>query len=164
MRMSRKAKNARKRSMVALYGNIALERAYCRNCDSSSFIKADKFVCCGSPAPKVPAKFYRESDAPERRKQPPKREQRLILAEQNLRCYYCLERFGTLKFRVGTPIILSITWDHQVPYAFSCNNESKNFVAACQVCNGIKSDHIFKELEEARSFIKNIRRAKGYDW
>lgn len=41
-------------------------------------------------------------------------------------------------------------------------NSTPNFVAACHVCNGIKSDKLFQTLDEARVFIQLAREAKGY--
>ena len=40
-----------------------------------------------------------------------------------------------------------------MPYAYSLNNLSANFGAACHICNGWKSDHVFQSLDEARVYL-----------
>jgi len=52
-------------------------------------------------------------------------------------------------------------WDHYIPYAYSQNNYPYNFVAACALCNGIKSSHLFDTLEEAIEYVKRRRAKKG---
>jgi len=73
-------------------------------------------------------------------------------------------RFGERRKRNGKSFTITINWDHRLPYSFSRNNYSRNFVAACQVCNGIKSDKIFQELDEAQIYIQGERKSKGYDF
>jgi hypothetical protein len=73
-------------------------------------------------------------------------------------------RLESTRFRNGKPIIIKTNWDHQLPYAFSQNNATSNFVAACHVCNGIKSDRLFKTIEEAQVYLASKRKQKGYDF
>ena len=61
-------------------------------------------------------------------------------------------------------LTIKVNWDHQLPYAFSQNNATSNFVAACHVCNGIKSDRLFKTVEEAQLYLAQKRKQKGYDF
>lgn len=57
---------------------------------------------------------------------------------------------------------LKLQWDHVDPWVYSLNNKDQNFVAACQICNGIKSSMIFNSVEEARVYIQGARKTKGY--
>jgi 5-methylcytosine-specific restriction endonuclease McrA len=59
--------------------------------------------------------------------------------------------------------ILKVNWDHVVPFSYSQNNYAYNFVAACQICNGIKGSQMFKTLEEARIHIRAIRDVRVED-
>jgi hypothetical protein len=34
---------------IALYGNVAIEKGYCPNCHTNSFIRHGCFVCCDTP-------------------------------------------------------------------------------------------------------------------
>jgi 5-methylcytosine-specific restriction endonuclease McrA len=150
--------------VMALYGNVALERGYCPNCKSTSFIKNGNLVCCDIPVSDQPKKFHRETEAPQHRKTPPKAAKNRILEEQEDRCFYCGVWLESTRFRNGKPFTIKVNWDHQLPYAFSQNNATSNFVAACHVCNGIKSDRLFKTVEEAQLYLAQKRQQKGYDF
>lgn len=150
--------------VIALYGNVAIEKGYCPNCDAVSFIKNGKFVCCGTLLLSEPKKFHRETEAPQHRKTPPKAEKDRILGEQEDRCFYCNVLFDSTRFRNGRSFQIRVNWDHQLPYAFSQNNTTSNFVAACHICNGIKSDRLFKTIEEAQVYLAGKRKQKGYDF
>jgi 5-methylcytosine-specific restriction endonuclease McrA len=60
----------------------------------------------------------------------------------------------------GRPKVLSPVWDHLVPYVYGYDNSDDNFVAACQICNNIKSSKLFSSLEEAREYINARLEAK----
>jgi hypothetical protein len=150
--------------VIALYGNVAIEKAYCPNCDAVSFVKNGKFVCCDTALLGEPKKFHRETVAPQHRKTPPKAEKDRILDEQEDRCLYCGVRFESTRFRHGKLFRIKVNWDHQLPYVFSQNNATSNFVAACHVCNGIKSNRVFKTIEEAQVYLAGKRKQKGYDF
>ncbi len=150
--------------VIALYGNVALARGYCKKCRGMYFIKNGHFVCCDTPIAEEPKRFKRESEAPLGRKTPPKAEKDKILEEQEYRCFYCDVLLESTRFRNGKPLTVRIHWDHQLPYAYSQNNATSNFVAACHVCNGIKSDRLFRTVEEAQVYLANKRKQKGYDY
>ena len=149
---------------MALYGNIALERGYCKECDTTAFVRNGKLACCGAEFSKVPDKYYRVSGSPQGRKTPPAAEKRRILEEQENKCFYCDVEFDSLRWRNGRAIRIKLHWDHKLPYAYSQNNHTSNFVAACHVCNGIKSDKVFQTVEEAQIYLQDKRKAKGYDF
>lgn len=152
------------RMSVALYGNVSIPRGYCKDCEGMSFIRNGRFACCGELVEGAPGKFERMSEPLFGRKTPPKREKDRILREQNDRCFYCGVLLGSRRYRNGLPFLVKVNWDHQLPFAFSQNNKTENFVAACHVCNGIKSSHLFQTVEEAQVYIAEKRKSKGYDF
>lgn len=97
-----------------------------------------------------------------KRKQIPRWLREKIIQEQELRCFYCHEEFSAPLWRRGRRINKQINIDHWEPFSFSGDNRECNIVASCSVCNGIKSDLIFKNLNECRKYIAQQRRAKGY--
>lgn len=86
-----------------------------------------------------------------------------IRAAQLGRCLYCELPIGTRVKRGGKVEALTAQWDHFVPYSYLAQNPEANWVLACQVCNRIKNDRMFKTIEEARAVILKARDAKGYE-
>ena len=148
---------------IALYGNVGIERGYCKACGTNAFIKNGRLTCCGAPINGEPKKFYRECEAPQGRRTPPAAEKRRILEEQENRCFYCGLSFDDHNYRRSLPVKLKLHWDHQLPYSYSQNNKTANFVASCHICNGIKSNKLFQTVEEAQVFIQSRRKLKGYE-
>lgn len=155
---------SRSRDVIALFGNIAIERKYCKECDTNALVVKGRLQCCGALVESKPTKFVRESAPEQRRRTPPKKDKDRILRQQEDQCFYCGARFGSIRSRHGDPFVIKINWDHQLPYAMSQNNYAYNFVAACQVCNGIKSDRIFQTIDEAKIYLTAKRRQKGFDF
>src|SRR3990167_11031147 len=132
---------------MALYGNIAIEKAICPECGKSSFVRNGESVCCSEPVDGLPSRFKRESLSPDVRKLPPVGERRRVLELQENCCFYCGAGFGTRHQRKGRWFTIRVHWDHQVPYSFSQDNRPVNFVAACHVCNLFKSNKVFADVE-----------------
>lgn len=160
--MSRR--KTKKLAVIALFGSVQMERGYCLLCKSTAFIKDGCFVCCGSIADRKPDKFQRESELSQRRKLPSREEQEQILADQDYSCFYCGASFGSIHTRRNEQLILKITWDHKFPFSWFGDNRPSNFVAACQICNGIKHDMVFPDLTEAQVYLALKRKQKGYDF
>lgn len=154
-----------RKPVVVLFGNVSIPKAYCPFCKHEAFIIMGRYACCDASAEGfVPSRFIRESIPEARRKLPPMAERRRILALQGVRCFYCNVPFGSEVLRHGVPITISIHWDHQLPFAYAQNNKTTNFVAACHVCNALKSSKLFQTVEEAVEFLAVRRKDKGYDW
>jgi len=98
----------------------------------------------------------RMSQAADVRRQPTAEEKGLILELQENCCLYCQRRFDSAVIRKGKLSWLRVTWDHVVPFSYSQNNSAVNFVAACQICNGIKGSLMFVTIEEARVYIASL--------
>jgi hypothetical protein len=153
-----------KDAVIALYGNEKIVKGYCENCKVRAFIIDGMFSCCGEKTNIEPKKFRRETDARFKRDRPSKKGREAILKAQFNRCIYCNVEFGTYRFKKGKPVKILIHWDHFMPFAYGANNKTSNFVAACHVCNGIKSSHVFNSLDEAKVELAAKRQEKGYDF
>jgi 5-methylcytosine-specific restriction endonuclease McrA len=143
-----------KPQILSLYGNVAIPKGYCPDCATYAFIINNKLQCCDAPVARCsPTKIRRESEPEYIRKQPPKSTQKLLLEEQDYRCFYCNARFGDHRIYNGRERVIKLNWDHMVPWIYSQNNASANFVAACQHCNGLKKAMIFDTLDQARIYL-----------
>jgi 5-methylcytosine-specific restriction endonuclease McrA len=122
--------------------------------------------CCGKKHEPTPERWKRESEPLELRRRPGEADKRRILDEQGHLCFYCFQPFGYFVRRPGKArsCRLRQEWDHAVPYSYSQNNNATNFVAACHVCNGLKSDYVFATPDEARVRLDDLRRQAGYDF
>ena len=148
----------------AVFGNTIIPRGKCPKCGRQSFIIDENFVCCGERAGKI-NKFYKSESAAENRRYTPSiNTKKEILQNQNYRCIYCEKSFDGYVWRKGKGIKLKVAWDHFLPFCFSYNNHETNFLAACQICNGIKSDLVFDSIQEAQTYIQTKREEKGYNY
>lgn len=157
-----------RKTHLAMFGDVGLVRGFCQECQSTAIVLDGRLQCCDVPFQEKPDRWKRISEASELRKKPPAEVKAAILEAQEDRCIYCERRFGSWVRRRGAPqrvglaIRLCVTWDHFVPFSFVRSNPDENFVAACQVCNGIKRDRLFGTVDEARVYIAAQREAK-YD-
>jgi 5-methylcytosine-specific restriction endonuclease McrA len=155
-----------KQAHKALYGNVALTRGFCSDCRSYAFVIGGLLACCDTEYDGKVKGHKQMSAARKKRKSLSKYEMQNILESQDYKCIYCDFSFGAVVWRakpIGKAIILRVTFDHFVPFNFSLNNKATNFVAACQVCNGIKSNKVFDSIVDAKRHIQKRRKAKGYD-
>lgn len=153
---------ARKAPYVAMYGNIKIEKQWCVDCDGYSFVIDGKLVCCDTPAGDLPTRYKRESIPEDRRHMLKKADKEAMIEEQEHRCFYCGRRFGMIVYRKARPTILKVHFDHLVPFSLTQNNNPRNIVASCHVCNLIKRDFCFQTLEEAQVYILDKWQQKGY--
>ena len=133
-----------------------MDRAWCGRCQSWALVVDGCLACCDSPATAQsngPLEVRRMVDHVAPRKGPAGGVKQAILEAQGGCCAYCDRRFGTaIEFR-GRLRFLRVCWDHLVPYSYSHNNLGDNFVAACQMCNGWKSNLMFQTMDDARVFL-----------
>jgi endogenous inhibitor of DNA gyrase (YacG/DUF329 family) len=93
-----------------------------------------------------------------KRKQPTKKRQIFLLQNQENRCYWCGNLFGSefinKKYKA---IILVPVWDHYVPFSFTLKSNDEQFVASCQLCNQFKGSFVVsnKNEDNVRSIIRN---------
>lgn len=147
---------------IGLYGSVGLTKERCRFCHTVAFVLDGKLACCGSDSQEKPEGYKRESLPDQARKLPPAKAREYQLAGQDYRCFYCERSFDSLVYRNNAPVKLRLQWDHYVPYAYSQNNSASNFVAACHVCNSIKTDLCFLTVDEAKTYVHTKLQEKGY--
>lgn len=147
----------RKEGVFAVYGNIGLIRSWCESCERMALAVDGKRQCCGSTTSEKPEKWKRVVEPEFKRRLPSRSERAACLERQEGRCIYCDRPFGSYERRKGKFVRLRVNWDHFVPYVYSANNSDINFVAACQICNHIKSDKMFQTIDEARVHIQVTR-------
>lgn len=156
------------RKEIYYYGNVPLERVVCPRCKEWCIVQKGKTPCCEIEIEfddSLSIRRFRPSTPPQHRKPPTAKEKGAILDSQHFRCIYCLQEFGvTLTRNDYEEITLSVEFDHCVPFDYDQNNMIENFVAACQVCNGLKSNFHFRDLMQAREYLRETRKGKGYDW
>lgn len=149
-------------SYVGLYGSVALKKGFCKKCQGFAFVIDGKLRCCDEAYIDDPKRYRRESEAEPRKRRPPKEYAEAQLKEQGNRCFWCGIEFGRRILRRGTPIKTELAWDHMIPFTYSNDNRTRNFVASCHVCNSIKGSLIFKTIEECRTYVYLKRQEKGY--
>ena len=87
-------------------------------------------------------------------------ERKRILDLQGNKCLYCNREFGSMYMRNGKILSTRLHFDHLIPYSYSQNN-TNNFVAVCNICNGIKSNKMFDTVEEVFHYVEYNRKKKG---
>lgn len=92
-----------------------------------------------------------------RRKLPPWHIREDILNSQRKCCFYCGFPLEDWFLWNGKPIFTKTQWDHLLPFSYSCSNNNDNFVAACQVCNGLKSSKVFETINELVTYVRQKR-------
>ena len=132
------------------YGRVVMFRMFCPSCQETAFVIKGKMACCGV-TPDMPsrAKTKRVSEAEWKRSRISEKLKKRILAQQENRCAYCDEN-----------ITGRACFDHVVCWSYCGNNDESNLVAACNICNGIKSNLVFNTLEEARNYVIGKRGAR----
>lgn len=93
------------------------------------------------------------SEPPHIRKLPPLLVRRRLLVDAGNRCVYCCRPFGAWEFVRGRMRRIRLEWDHAVPWCYSQNNYSENFLPACNFCNGWKHATMFRTLDEAQVYL-----------
>lgn len=146
---------------IAIYGSVAIEKGYCRECRDYSFVVDGKLVCCDTPPSSPPRSYHRVSTSGRIATRLTKAQREAKLKQQNYRCCYCLRPFGNVVIRRTRQIVLKWEWDHFVPVAYARDNSTDNFVAACQVCNSLKSARCFDTWEEAHAYLREKWVSKG---
>lgn len=134
-----------------IYGSTVIPSQKCPSCGDRAFVIDGRMSCCDVRVyGQVGDEFKIEVDkVGARRGYPPAWRQREILLEQANRCFYCGDEFGTYRTLSGKNRVVKLSWDHVVPFSFDGNN--RDYVAACSVCNGIKNNLHFADIETAKA-------------
>lgn len=152
-----------------IYGNSTLIKLYCSFCQDYAFIVDGHYTCCRKKVVDIESQKYvikRECDSIHSNRYLSKKNKEMILTEQSNRCFYCDKTFGSTVLRINKHkekvINIRPQFDHIIPFVYNQNNDKLNYVAACQICNGIKSDLMFNDLDAAKIYIINRMKEKGY--
>lgn len=152
--MGRKRKGVR-----TLYGNTAILKAYCGDCNGYFFVMSGILKCCGRRADKPEEHKTKRESSPEYIRRIPKKDKEEALKLQNYVCVYCgADLMGFTWNRRGkhwSPV--KTHYDHFVPWTYSQDSSLSNIVAACSKCNHVKSSLVFNTLDEARVYILGKR-------
>ncbi len=108
-----------------------------------------------------------------KRYKPSATQQADLLTEWGNRCVYCRLPFGLLIWKSGigsmigsgmntlryyrsnhAAIVLHVEWDHFTPFTYSDSSADDQFLPACQVCNQLKGDKLFRSIEGAREYLE----------
>jgi hypothetical protein len=136
-----------------LFGSTAMLHGFCPRCDDNGFATPEgNCLDCKTPM-NIARKVRREVKAQFKRRQPSPAYRQAQLERQAQRCYWCRREFGEYLVRRGSHCQLRVCWDHFIPFSFTGSCDDIEFVAACQVCNGIKTDHMFDTEDECRAYI-----------
>ncbi len=152
-------------AQATFYGSVILMKAKCPACGSLSIVLDGKSACC-DVALEAPDRYRtkREGEGEDRRSRIPQSLREEIIRSQGFRCIYCMQRLDGAafnKFRNKT-VALRIHIDHFICWKFSRDNSYENLLAACHICNGIKSDYLFENFLECQDFILHRRAARGW--
>ena len=144
------------RGHLALYGNISIPRQFCFSCRRHAFVLNNIFQCCDKTVEGLEIrKIKRFSLPPAHRVGPSKKEQKRLLGLYGYKCAYCEQGFGWWVRYHSEKKKLRITWDHNIPWAFSQDNSKENFMPCCQFCNGWKNSFMFQTLIETKIYMMN---------
>lgn len=149
----------------ALYGNVAILRGRCPECKANAFISDGEFQCCGLKTAEASAtKLKRMSMHAGRKITPSKTLRDAALTRQSHRCFYCHFQFGdVVENKLTSKVrVLRVDMDHVEPYNWQRNQVPDNFVAACQICNGIKGAALYASPDDARAYVQHRRGKKGW--
>lgn len=137
-----------------VYGNTVLPSDWCPRCQRQSLIVGGLFTCCNKAVEELPAEqvIFEVDKVGAKRRKPSKKWRDKCLAEQENKCFYCGDTFGTERRIQGEWKTVNLVWDHVVPFVFNHNNHL--FVAACSLCNAMKSCLMFADLDEAKRVLQ----------
>lgn len=149
----------------AIYGKIKLERMYCESCKGSTIVLEGIKQCCEGAADDILSEEEEIMVSPRSiRKSLSQKRKKEILKKQDNKCLYCDLPFGTPYLRKNVFCLTRVNWDHLVPFSYTQTSGKTDFVASCNICNLIKSDKMFKTVEDARRHIQQRRIEKGYEY
>lgn len=140
---------------LALFGNRAIPRIWCKDCRCMAFVIDSELQCCGSSQDVEIKTWKRESLASGVRSRPGAKIRNAILENQGNCCLYCGRKFGEVITLFHKETIVRCLWDHIVPFSYLQGNPGGNWAACCQMCNGWKGSTVFDSLDEAMGFLRD---------
>lgn len=145
---------------IAIYGSVEIERVFCEDCKTMTFVIDEIKQCCGNEELSPPETVYKMSGSRNKRFTHRSVDRSDIVKNQNNLCLYCGKEFGYFYLRNGKVIKSTIHIDHVIPFSFSQNNRTENRVACCNLCNTFKAGKIFSNLNELKEHLDERRKNK----
>lgn len=152
------------KSHYVRYGSICMKRAECPSCGDRSFVKNGLSVCCNQKVSfdGIVSTIMESTPSIKRRRSISKIDKLTIRNSQDHKCIYCDNEFGYLYWYKTKLKLSTIHYDHFDCFAYSRNDSYENITASCNICNLLKSNKMFDNLEEARIYLNGRRKEKGY--
>jgi 5-methylcytosine-specific restriction endonuclease McrA len=155
----------RKSITKALYGSVALLRAYCPNCRRWTFLIDGVMQCCDQKYDLLVEreKIKRMSQSESERSMLPLKLRKEVLKSQDYKCIYCeadLQNNLVWDSKKSKYVNQKIHYDHFIAWIHTGDNHKQNIVASCNFCNQIKSDKYFYNLISARDYILEQRKKR----
>jgi 5-methylcytosine-specific restriction endonuclease McrA len=141
-----------------------IKSSFCPACQQESFVIDNLRQCCNAP--------YEDFDSEQIKVIVPKSFGRKCLSRQikekivtgqSGKCFYCERDFGYHYQKGGHVYKSTIHFDHSIPFVYSGNSKENNLVAACNLCNLIKKDRMFDDIEALRGYLNGRLKAKGIE-
>ena len=149
-------------AQLAFYGQEPVLRGWCPYCRTTTIIAGIESLCCGTIPDVIKITDLRRpvtTGKSRRKAKLPVEERFRILQWQEYTCFWCGHTFGSSYKRRRSNHqldqgVLTIEWDHKIPYVYSQDGRPENIVASCQLCNGFKGSHYFDSTKDGKTFLK----------
>lgn len=139
---------------ITSYGRVTILRAMCPECECMSIVRDGITLCHKRVVDTTVTSSKRVGDMQTKRKPMNAKAKQAVADSQGGLCFYCFNSFGSMYHRGSVVSYLFVTIDHQVPYSYLQADEAHNLVAACHICNMLKSNRMFDSVEDARVYVQ----------
>lgn len=151
----------------AFYGQVVMLRAWCPRCNQQALVLDGVLQCCDRKINVTDCKESKKRHVEGKNKRGiiSHKIKNEVLKNQNNQCIYCGANFGEFRLNKKKTRLIRINpnYDHFIPWVYSRDNSASNIVAACSICNGLKSDKYFKTIEQTREYVLDRRIKIGWD-
>jgi len=145
----------------AQYGYSKLVRVYCKQCKDYAFVIDKTFTCCYSPFLGAVNKIKKMSLSSGIRKYPSVKIMQDLIRDQKDTCLYCENGFNSFYMKNNKIMKVKRNYDHVVPFSYLQESPDKNWILSCNVCNSIKSNKMFKTIQDTKDYIRYEREKRG---
>ena len=133
-----------------------MARCKCPSCGGLSLVLDGKSACCDVSV-QMPVKYRvkRESGAVGKKSRVSPKVRGEVLERQDGCCLYCGDRLDEPRWdsEKAAYVMPGYVVDHFNPWCWDKDDRPDNLVASCRRCNSLKSDMVFRTVEDARRYI-----------
>lgn len=145
-----------------LYGATTLYQEICPECREKNLSTDENFTCtyCGYNYNNQNKNIKTEIRCTHKKRKHhiSKEIRENIRSSQDNKCLICGKEFGSSVIHRNKLKTLKMVIDHFVPVTFMNIHREDNFIGLCYLCNIIKYNRNFNNLDEAKDYVlKNIR-------